>query len=97
MLYNENIIYNNSNFTYTGTLVINVPGISSPIILNDITIIFNPVNDYSNNTTIGIVSYNVNPSGVIVFEATSTQAQAISQSEVITLNTVSGEVSVQSI
>jgi hypothetical protein len=97
MLYNANLTYNESGILYQGSLLISVSGISTPILISNITIIIDPIEDYSNNTTIGVVSYNVNPTGIISFQATDLQASAITSAEVITLNSVSGEVTIQSI
>jgi hypothetical protein len=97
MLYNSNITYSQAGILYQGSLRISVSGISSPILINNIRIIIDPLDDYSNNTSIGIVSYNLNPSGIMSFETTDFQAEAITTSEVITLNSVSGEVTIQSI
>jgi hypothetical protein len=97
MLYNSNFSYNESGIVYQGSLLISVLGLSSPILVNNITILIDPLDDYSNNTTIGIVSYNLNPIGIMSFETTDLQAEAITSSEVITLNSVSGEVTIQTI
>jgi hypothetical protein len=95
MLYNANLTYSESGILYQGSLLISVSGISSPIFINNITIIIDPTDDYSNNTTIGVVSYRLKTTGIISFEATNSQAEAISSAEVITLNSVSGEVTIQ--
>jgi hypothetical protein len=95
MLYNANLTYSESGILYQGSLLISVSGISSPIFINNITIIIDPTDDYSNNTTIGIVSYGLKTTGIMSFEATNSQAEAISSAEVITLNSVSGEVTIQ--
>jgi hypothetical protein len=97
MLYNANITYNESGLSYFGALLISIPGILEPILVNNITILIDPLEDYSNNTSIGIVSYNLNPTGIMSFETTDFQAEAITASEIITLNSVSGEVTIQSL
>lgn len=89
MLYNDTIGYNQPGLSFNGTLEINVPGISLPIILNDISVyLFGDV-DYSNSTTVGLVTINSISTGYIVIEATEDQATAISQSSTIFLNSTS--------
>jgi len=96
MFYNNNLTYNESGLSYFGSLIISIPSIVEPILVNNITILIDSLEDYSNNTSVGIVSFNITPTGVMSFEATDFQAQAITQSEIITLNSVSGEVTVSS-
>jgi hypothetical protein len=97
MLYNSNITYSQASILYQGSLLISISGVSSPILINNIRIIIDPLEDYSNNTSIGIVSYNLSPTGIMSFETSDFQAEAITTSEVITLNSVSGEVTIQAI
>lgn len=97
MLYNDIITYNQTNITYTGTVQINVPGISNPIILSDILVVVSTEPDYSNATTIGIVTYDFAPTGEIIIEATQDQAEAIVQAQVLLINSVSGEISIQTV
>jgi hypothetical protein len=97
MLYNSTFSYNSSGILYTGSLILNIPGIYNPILINDIRIIIDPVEDYSNNTTIGIVTYDISATGVMSFQTTESQAEAIVGSQVITLNSFSGEVAIQAI
>jgi hypothetical protein len=89
MQYNDSIAYNQSGVSFSGTLQINIPGISLPLILNDISIYFLEKVDYSNATTVGVVSVNYVSTGLVVIEASSEQAQAISQSSVISLGNMS--------
>jgi hypothetical protein len=62
-----------------------------------VDIFIDPVEDYSNNTTIGIVTYDISATGVMSFQTTESQAEAIVGSQVITLNSFSGEVAIQAI
>lgn len=89
MLYNDTVGYSQSGISFNGTLQINIPGISLPLILNDISIYFPDKVDYSNATTIGVVSVNYVSTGLVVIEANSDQAQAISASSVISLGNIS--------
>ena len=95
MNYNSTLAYNNPGFLYIGSLLLSVPGIVDPITVNNITILIDPIEDYSNNTTIGVVTYSVGPSGIMSFETSDFQAEAIIGSEIITLDSVSGEVTIQ--
>jgi hypothetical protein len=96
MLYNDNKFYNQSGFVYSGSLLILVSSLSSPIFIGDIIIKINQSEDYSNNTSIGLVSYSLASTGIMSFQTTDLQAEAITTSKIITLNSVSGEVTIQS-
>jgi hypothetical protein len=85
MKYNDLITYNHNNITYNGTIYINVPGLSNPIILNNITVVVATEPDYSNATTVGVVTFDLAPSGIMTIEATDEQAYAISESSTIYL------------
>lgn len=80
MLYNSNIEYNQSGLSYIGTIIINVLGLDSPIILSNLTVSVGISQDYSNNTTIAVISYNIEPEGILIVEATAAQASALIQS-----------------
>jgi hypothetical protein len=97
MLYNDLITYNQTNITYTGTIQINVPGISNPIILNDVTVVVSTEPDYSNATTIGYVTYDFAPTGILTIESTSEQAQALVEAQLIYINSASGEISIETV
>jgi len=96
MFYNDIISYNEPNIIYSGTLVVSVPGLSNPIIISPITIIIDPVDDYSNFTTVAITSYEVTGTGIITIETTDINAQAISQSSIIVIRP-SGEIAIEPI
>lgn len=97
MLYNDIITYNHNNITYTGTIQINVPGISSPIIIGNILVVVSTEPDYSNATTIGLITYDFAPTGQIILETTNDQAEAITQASILIINSNSGEAYVQNI
>lgn len=78
MQYNSNINYNSPNYSYSGTLIIYAPSLVSPIILNSIAILFNDLGeDYSNYTTIAVVSMDVNPSGDISIQVLDEDVSAL--------------------
>ena len=94
MRYNDTIAYNESSVTYVGAVEIRVSGLSNPIIVNNLTVNFTNTVDYSNQTTIGFITINSVATGYIVIETDFQQAQAISNAEVININSAS-EVSIQ--
>lgn len=99
MLYNENIGYNDPSVTYIGTVYISVPGISNPIVIGNLTVVFPSLTsqDYSNATTIGFISYEFSPSGILTIEATQDQAQALVEANFVYINSASGEVSINNV
>jgi len=73
--YNQSQIgYNQASISYAGTLIINVEGIANPIILNNITVITSVKNDYSTASTIGVISIDYAPTGIITLEVGSSQS-----------------------
>lgn len=85
MLYNQDITYNQSGFSYVGIVVIKIKGISNPIILNDIKVFFSNNQDYSTATTIAVLSVDIAPSGYITIEALQSEGSALIQAETITV------------
>jgi hypothetical protein len=77
MLYNEAITYNQANTTYTGDLYIYVASIENPIIVNNVSFFFVSNQDYSNLTTISVISVDVSPEGRISIEAYPDQVNAL--------------------
>jgi hypothetical protein len=77
MLYDTSIIYNQPNYSYSGTLIIYAQSLSSPIILNNITILIGGQEDYSNYTTIALISMDISPSGIISVEVLNEDIAAI--------------------
>jgi len=86
MLYNDTITYSQPNYSYLGTLVIYAPSLSSPIILNNITILIGGQEDYSNYTTIAVVSMEVSPSGYVTVEVLDEDVFALSSVQSISIN-----------
>lgn len=98
MLYNAPILYNQENIGYFGTLIINAPGFSSPISIGNLNLSLLSYQDNSNATVIGVISYDVKPSGIL--EITTTQEQAEGLIKFISLNSSqqkSAEISLVSI
>lgn len=78
MLYNTSIDYSQPSYSYLGTLVIYAPSLSSPIILNNINIqIGGGQEDYSNYTTIAVVSMDISPSGLVTIEVLDQDLSAL--------------------
>lgn len=95
MLYNANLTYDNPNYTYNGTLIIKAQSLIDPIILNNITISYTLNEDYSNYTTIAVLSMDISPSGVLTLEVLDKDVSAISSAQVISVG-ASGEISIVS-
>ena len=93
MLYNQSLIYDQPAFSYSGTLIINIEGISNPITVNNIYVITLTSQNDSNQTTIGVTSIDYAPSGIITVSAPIQQLAIISQA--ITNSAYSGEISIQ--
>jgi hypothetical protein len=87
MLYDDLISYNESNVAYNGTLILNVLGLSNPIIVNNARVIISTSEDFSNFTTGGIITYDVNSYGLMTMEVTDEQASAIIDAEFIIIST----------
>ncbi len=95
MLYNANLTYDNPNYTYNGTLIIKAQSLIDPIILNNITISYTLNEDYSNYTTIAVLSMDISPSGILTLEVLDQDVSAISSAQVISVG-ASGEISIVS-
>ena len=79
MLYNQNISYNQQGLTYIGTVIINILGISNPIIISNLNVAVSTSQDYSNATTVAVISYDIYSEGILTIQATESQANAIVQ------------------
>jgi hypothetical protein len=66
--------YNEPSISYAGTLIINVQGLPNPIILNNINVITSTKQDYSTASTIGVISIDYAPTGIITLEVGSSQS-----------------------
>lgn len=86
MLYNDIINYDQSNVQYSGTVILIIEGISNPVILNDIKINFGGKEDYSVATTIGVISIDLDPTGVITIETLEREGAALIQAREITIH-----------
>lgn len=65
MFYGSYITYNQAGYTYAGSLHINVPGNSNPIVVSNVTFIFSTSEDLSNMTTIGFINLEIEENGII--------------------------------
>jgi hypothetical protein len=86
MIYNDLIAYNQAAVQYDGTVILKIQGISNPIILNNIKVNFSGTEDYSVGTTIGVISIDVDPTGVITIEALAKEGAALVQASEITVH-----------
>lgn len=87
MLYDDLITYNESNVAYNGTLVLNIIGLSNPIIVGNARVIISTSEDFSNFTTGGIITYDINSYGIMTMEVTDEQANAILEADFIVIST----------
>ena len=79
ILYNSPISYNELSIGYSGAIVINIPGISSPILIGDLKILTASFSDNSNATTVGVITYDYAPTAVITFLNLNTISQQIAE------------------
>lgn len=94
MLYNSPISYAEPNIGYVGSLVISAPSLSNPIVLNNVGIIFGGLEDYSNYTTIAVISMDINSTGVVSIEVLDENVSALISASTISVG--HGEVSILS-
>jgi hypothetical protein len=94
MLYNSNIFYDEPGFTFFGNILIYVPELSFPIILNNITVQFSSNIDNSNSSTIGIVTIMSATKASISIQVNSEQASALISASSLNINEYS-EVSIE--
>jgi hypothetical protein len=86
MLYNDLIDYNQSGIQYNGTIVLIIEGVSNPVILNDIKVNFGGKEDYSVASSIGVISIDLAPTGVITIQALGKEGAALIQASEITIH-----------
>lgn len=76
MLYDSPIMYSQPHVYYVGSVVVRAPSLSSPIILNNITLLVFAAEDYTNQTTIAVMSINYTSSGIVEIEVLDENVQA---------------------
>ena len=76
MLYNSPITYNQASVFYAGAVSILAPSLTSPILINNITLLVFADEDYTNQTTIGIITLNYAPSGILEIQVLDEDVQA---------------------
>ena len=85
MLYTAPFSYNQPNISYLGSLTIKAPSLLSPITINNVTIILGGQEDFSNYTTLAVMSIDVNPTGDITIEVLDEQAYGLISVESVTI------------
>jgi hypothetical protein len=85
MIYNDLVAYDQPAVQYDGTVIVKIQGILNPIILNNIKINFSGNEDYSTGTTIGVISVDVSPVGIITIETNAREGAALIQATEITI------------
>jgi hypothetical protein len=86
MFYNDVIDYNQSGIQYNGTIVLIIEGISNPVILNNVKVNFGGEEDYSVATAIGVISIDLEPTGIITIETLGKEGAALIQAKEITIH-----------
>lgn len=76
MLYDDLFSYSQSGVSYSGGLDISVPSINTPLLAGVPGILFVSEVDYSNSSTIGIVSMDYVSSSIVVIETTNSKPSA---------------------
>ena len=76
-MYNMGIAYSENNATYSGTIIIYAPSLNNPIILNNISITSVNQLNYSNYTTIAVLSIDTAPDGTITVSVIDQTASAL--------------------
>ena len=71
------IAYSENNATYSGTIIIYAPSLNNPIILNNISITSVNQLNYSNYTTIAVLSIDTAPDGTITVSVIDQTASAL--------------------
>lgn len=94
MQYNDIIFYNQQNYSFLGNLLLYTPGLSAPIVLNDISIEFSSSIDHSNSTVIGVVTILSNTAGSVSIEVNPEQAAALVSASSVSINQYS-EISIE--
>lgn len=87
MLYDDLISYNESNVAYNGTLILNIIGLSNPVVVGNARVIISTSEDFSNFTTGGVITYDINSYGIMTMEVTDEQANAILEADFIVIST----------
>jgi hypothetical protein len=85
MFYGSQIAYDQSNYSYTGTLYIYVPGNSNPIIVPNVSLFYATTEDYSNLTTISLISLEIQGEAIITVVPENEDYTALLTAEVLYL------------
>ena len=93
MLYNSPISYNQPNVYYSGPVAILAPSLSSPIILNNLTLLVFVSEDYTQATTIAVMGIDYAPSGILELQVLDEDVQAFVGVDTVSIS-VSGTVSI---
>lgn len=83
MIYNQPLSYGEPNFSYIGNLYIYVPGKSNPIIVSNVSVFYTLNQDYSNLTTISVLSVEIQNNAIITVIPEGEDYSALLTAEVI--------------
>lgn len=85
MFYGSPIAYNEQGYSYTGTLYIYVPGNSNPIVVPNVSVFYAVTEDYSNLTTISVLSIEFEGDAIITVIPENEDYTALLTAEVVYL------------
>lgn len=77
LLYNANFSYNAPSIIYSGNIGVSPTSILNAIQIGNPSIIFLAIQNASNATTIGVISYDYAPTGQITIQVTSSSPTAV--------------------
>lgn len=76
LLYDDIFSYSQSGVSYSGGLGISVPTISNPVSVGTPGVVFVSEIDYSNNSTVGVVSMDYVSSSIVLIETNQSNLSA---------------------
>lgn len=85
MFYGSQIGYDQPNYSYTGTLYVYVPGNANPIIVPNVSLFYQVPEDYSNLTTISLISFEIQGEAIITVVPENEDYTALLTAEVLYL------------
>ena len=83
MLYNDLIEYSQTGVSYEGSLTLSVPGFSLILLPPSISVYIGDEPDFSNLTSVGLVTIESVKTASITLQATQQQAESMAQTSLI--------------
>jgi hypothetical protein len=98
VFYDENISYNEPSVAYEGFILIKIPSTNSQITIPSAKIKIVAYQDINNQTTIGVISYDLAATGILEIVALQEQANALIEAvEISSSNNLGGYVNISSV